>query len=238
MLVQGQTQEDGEPAPGSARPLHRADVHIIEPSGSEIWIDVHIHTAHVDQPIGRDLLREKQQKCQAYGQTNSYNINRLDQGIILVVLEQHGRTAQGPKPSFSDCYTIARKHLSDKGSRRTPPLNARLAQSYGHNWRASCSEQPGNLLLNVSPLQPRPGCRIAPNRPGRISLGRGQPKSFRYPLGHLRFLESNIRIPTAIATPSQDQDSQKQRIRNQRRKIIRGKAACNSGVAESGGEII
>ena len=50
MPIPGQTQEDGEPAPGSVRPLHRADVHIIEPMGSEIWIDVraHTHTAHVD----------------------------------------------------------------------------------------------------------------------------------------------------------------------------------------------
>ena len=37
-----QKMEAGEPAPGSVRPLRRADVHIIEPSGSEIWIDVPI----------------------------------------------------------------------------------------------------------------------------------------------------------------------------------------------------
>ena len=33
MLIPGQSQEDGEPAPGSVRPLRRADVHIIEPAG-------------------------------------------------------------------------------------------------------------------------------------------------------------------------------------------------------------
>ena len=77
-----QTQEDSEPAPGSVRPLHRADVHSIEPTGSETWIDVRIHTAHVDQPIGRNLLRQEQQNCRAYGQTSGYDINRLDQGVI------------------------------------------------------------------------------------------------------------------------------------------------------------
>ena len=84
MLIQGQTQEDGEPASGSVRPLHRADVHIIEPSGSEIWTDARTHTACVDQPIGRDLLKEEQQKCRAYGQTTGYDINRPDQGMIPV----------------------------------------------------------------------------------------------------------------------------------------------------------
>ena len=44
MLIPGQTQEDGEPAPGSVRPLRRADVHVIEPAGSEIWIDVRTHS--------------------------------------------------------------------------------------------------------------------------------------------------------------------------------------------------
>ena len=99
MLIPGQTQEDGEPAPGSVRPLHRADVHIIEPAGTEIWIDVRIHTAHVDQPISRDLLREEQQKCRTYGQ-QGFDINKLDQGMVPVVLEQHGRTAPGAQALF------------------------------------------------------------------------------------------------------------------------------------------
>ena len=99
MLIPGQTQEDGEPAPGSVRPLHRADVHIIEPTGSEIWIDVRIHTAHIEQPIGRDLLREELTKCRAYGQ-QGFDLNRLEQGMVPVVLEQHGRTAPGAQALF------------------------------------------------------------------------------------------------------------------------------------------
>ena len=99
MLIPGQTQEDGEPAPGSVRPLHRADVHIIEPAGTEIWIDVRIHMAHVDQPISRDLLREEQQKCRTYGQ-QGFDTNKLDQGMVPVVLEQHGRTAPGAQALF------------------------------------------------------------------------------------------------------------------------------------------
>ena len=40
MLIPDQIQEDGQPAPGSVRPIHRADVHVIEPQGSELWLDV------------------------------------------------------------------------------------------------------------------------------------------------------------------------------------------------------
>ena len=50
--VQGQTLEDGEPAPGSVRPVHRADLHIIEPSGSELWLDVRTHTHPGPAPTG------------------------------------------------------------------------------------------------------------------------------------------------------------------------------------------
>ena len=89
----------GRRTPGSVRPLHRADVQNIEPAGSELWIDVRIHTAHVDQPIGRDLLREERQKCRAYGQ-HGFDLNRLDHGMVPVVLEQHGRTAPGAQALF------------------------------------------------------------------------------------------------------------------------------------------
>ena len=40
MFVPDQIMPDGQPAPGSVRPTHRADAHIIEPAGSELWLDV------------------------------------------------------------------------------------------------------------------------------------------------------------------------------------------------------
>ena len=51
------------------------------------------------EPIGRDLLREEHQKCRAYGQ-HGFDLNRLDHGMIPVVLEQHGRTAPGAQALF------------------------------------------------------------------------------------------------------------------------------------------
>ena len=68
MLFPDQLQEDGQPAPGSVRPIRRADVHIIEPQGSELWLDVKIHTVKPDLTIAKELLREELTKCRAYGQ--------------------------------------------------------------------------------------------------------------------------------------------------------------------------
>ena len=100
MFVPGQTLEDGQPAPGSVRPIHRADLHIIEPSGSELWLDVRIHTVAPNLPVTRELLREEQTKCRSYGQRHGYDLNQLDQGMIPVVLEQYGRTAPGAHAIF------------------------------------------------------------------------------------------------------------------------------------------
>ena len=100
MFVPGQTLEDGQPAPGSVRPIHRADLHIIEPTGSELWLDVRIHTVAPDRPVARELLREEQTKCRSYGQRHGYDLNQLDQGMIPVVLEQYGRAAPGAHAIF------------------------------------------------------------------------------------------------------------------------------------------
>ena len=78
MLIPDQIQEDGQPAPGSVRPIHRADVHIIEPQGSELWLDVKIHTVNPDLPIAEELLLEELTKCRAYGQREGFNLQALE----------------------------------------------------------------------------------------------------------------------------------------------------------------
>ena len=102
MLIPDQIQEDGQPAPGSVRPIHRADVHIIEPQGSELWLDVKIHTVNPDLNVAKELLREEMTKlCRAYGQREGYNLQALDRGMTPVVLEQFGRTAPGAQAIFN-----------------------------------------------------------------------------------------------------------------------------------------
>ena len=74
MLIPDQLQEDGQPAPGSVRPIHRADVHMIEPQGSELWLDVKIHTVNPDLAVAKELFREELTKCRAYGQRDGFNL--------------------------------------------------------------------------------------------------------------------------------------------------------------------
>ena len=106
------------------------------------------------RPYGAALVNRLVARVAYIPQHMSY---RLDQGMIAVVLEQHGRTAPGPKPSSTGCSNTGRSSLSDKGSLPTLLRSARQALSFGHHLRASCSEQPGSLWLNVSPNQLRPG---------------------------------------------------------------------------------
>ena len=108
MLIPDQIQEDGQHAPGSVRPIHRADVHIIEPQGSELWLDVKIHTVGPDLTVAKELLREELTKCRAYGQREGYNLQALDKGMPPVVLEQYatiGRTAPGAQAIFNRIIT-------------------------------------------------------------------------------------------------------------------------------------
>ena len=101
MLIPDQTQPDGQPALGSVRPIHRADVHIIEPQGFELWLDVKIHTVAPDHSVAKELLREELTKCRAYGQKDGFNLQALDKGMTPVVLEQYGRTARGAQAIFN-----------------------------------------------------------------------------------------------------------------------------------------
>ena len=101
MLIPDQFQEDGQPAPGSVRPIHRADVHVIEPQGSELWLDVKIHTVNPDLAVAKELLREEMTKCRAYCQRDGFNFQALDRGMTPVVLEQFGRTAPGAQAIFN-----------------------------------------------------------------------------------------------------------------------------------------
>ena len=94
MLIEGQTQDDGTLALGSARRLHSADVQIIEVEGSELWLEVRIHTVRPEQPVQGELLREKQAKCRAYGQKHGFD-QQLTKGINSVVLNQYGDPAWG-----------------------------------------------------------------------------------------------------------------------------------------------
>ena len=101
MLIPDQIQQDGQPAPGSVRPIHRAAVHIIEPQGSELWLDVKIHTVVPEHSVAKEFLREELTKCRAYGQRDGFTLQALEKGMASVVREQYGRTAPGAQAIFN-----------------------------------------------------------------------------------------------------------------------------------------
>ena len=136
------------------RPIHRADIHIIEPQGSELWLDVKIHTVNPDLVVAKELLREELTKCRAYGQRDGFNLQALNRGMIPVVLEQFGRTAPGAQAILTASSITGYRSLSDKQS---PSLSRRgpLAPNHGAPFLAPCSEQHGKPTQNVHPESAR-----------------------------------------------------------------------------------
>ena len=80
---------DRQPAAQETRAVHMADIHISEPNGTDIWIDVKIGMAKPDCSVPKELARMEQEKLREYGQGPS-NPNSLFDGVVPVMFEQHG----------------------------------------------------------------------------------------------------------------------------------------------------
>ena len=140
---------------GSVRPIHRADVHIIEPQGSELWLDVKTHTVNTDHEVAKELLREEMTKCRAYGQRDGFNLQALDKGMTRVVMEQFGRTAPGAQAIFNRIINHRLQILVRQGIHSHSPRRP-LAPSYGVQSHVRCSEQLGKHMRSVHPASARP----------------------------------------------------------------------------------
>ena len=128
MLIPDQIMPDGQPAPGSVIP--KADVHIIELTGSELWMDVKIPTVAPDLAIAKELLREEQTKCRAHGQRNGYNLQALEKGMTPIVLEQYDRIAPWGTSHFQQDHSPSPASLSDRDCPSHTPRGS-PAQSVG-----------------------------------------------------------------------------------------------------------
>ena len=149
MLIPDQIQEDGQPAPGSVRPIHQADVHTIEPQGSELWSDVKIHTVGPDLTVAKELLREELTKCRAHGQKDG------DKGMTPVVLEQFGRKTPGAQAIFNRIINHRLQILVRQGI----PFSFAKRTASSELWgpiSCRCSEQPGKLTQNAPHESARP----------------------------------------------------------------------------------
>ena len=172
MLIPDQIQLDGQPAQGSVRPIHRADVHIIEPQGSELWLDVKIHTVAPEHSVSKELLREELTKCRAYAQKDGFNLQALEKGTTPVVLEQYGRTAPRAQAIFNCIinhrlqllvrqgtpFSFAKKTAS---SELWGPISRMLLRAAWQS-HAECSPKIGQADLMDTPMS-------LPTSPGRTS---------------------------------------------------------------------
>ena len=53
---------DSQPAAWEARAVHTADIHISEPNGTDIWVDVRVGMAKPDCSVLKELARMEQEK--------------------------------------------------------------------------------------------------------------------------------------------------------------------------------
>ena len=71
------------------RAVHTADIHISEPNGTNIWVDVRVGMAKPGCSVPKELVRMEQEKRREYGQGQS-NPSTLFDGVVAVIFEQHG----------------------------------------------------------------------------------------------------------------------------------------------------
>ena len=84
---------DGQPAPGSVRPINKADVHIIEPQGSELWLDVKIHAVGPKLNVAKELFPTKTNQMQ--GIRSEGRLQRTGSG--------QGHDPSGPGTIWPNC---------------------------------------------------------------------------------------------------------------------------------------
>ena len=80
---------DSQPPARETRAVHTADIHISEPTGTDIWVDVRIGMGKPDCCIPKELARMEQEKRREYGLGPS-NPSTLFDGVVPVIFEQHG----------------------------------------------------------------------------------------------------------------------------------------------------
>ena len=113
---------DSQPAARETQAVYTADIHISEPNGTDIWIDVRIGMAKPDCSVPKELARMEQEKRREYGQGPS-NPNSLFDGVVPVIFEQHGC----PSP----CATTFLHHILQ---RRVAKLEQGSHLTHGVAW--------------------------------------------------------------------------------------------------------
>ena len=124
---------DSQPAARETRAVHTADIHISEPTGTDIWVDVRIGMAKPDCSIAKELARMEQEQRREYGLGPS-NPSTLFDGVVPVIFEQHGC----PK---SVCNHVLAPHIEAQGCQ----ARTRVAS---HTWCGMDDRCPGTFGTN------------------------------------------------------------------------------------------
>ena len=88
------------PAAREARAVHTADIHISEPNGTGIWVDVRLGMTKPDCSVPKELARMEQEKRRECGLGLS-NPSTLFDGVVPVTFEQHGCPSPCAKHVFA-----------------------------------------------------------------------------------------------------------------------------------------
>ena len=79
--VTATVEQNGPMDEAGARPVHRADVHLIDQQAKEMWLDVRVATVTPDVPVERALGEAETRKRQEYRQLRAHP-SLLHQGVI------------------------------------------------------------------------------------------------------------------------------------------------------------
>ena len=90
---------DFQPAARETRAVHTPDIHISEPNGTDIWVDVRIGMAKPDCSVPKELARIEQEKRREYGLGTS-NPNIFLMGSCLSSLSSMAAQVLVPSLSF------------------------------------------------------------------------------------------------------------------------------------------
>ena len=144
-------------APRHARPMHTADVRLMDTEANETWIDVMVTAAQPARPITDSLREAEQHKCREYG-LGVLNPAVLHQGLVPFVIEQHGHPASCAQ-AVAD-YLIVKKarHMESTLGLDMVPAKRQAAQAF---W------SPISCLLAKAAYRSLAECQAfrAPDRP-------------------------------------------------------------------------
>ena len=131
---------ESQPEVQEGRAVHTADIHISEPNGTDIWLDIRIGVAKPECSVPKELARMEQEK-RDWGASDP---STVFDGIVPVIFEQHG--CQGP------CAVALLNHIF---RRRVQRLEQGSHLTHGVAWMIASRElfAPISCIFSITHYQ-------------------------------------------------------------------------------------